>query len=52
MKKQYIKPEQHIIELQHQSHLLAGSGPELQSLRGCSFNYCGSDEDYDEEEAR
>ena len=48
MKKKYMKPEQRIIVLQHQHHLLAGSGEEVQSLRGGYFDYGGSDEDYDE----
>jgi len=47
MKKKYMKPEQRIIVLQHQHHLLAVSG-EVQSLRGGYFDYGGSDEDYDE----
>ena len=47
-KKAYIKPEQRIIVLQHQSHLLlAGSGERnLRSVSG-PFDYGGSDEDYD-----
>ena len=45
-KKIYIKPEQRIIVLQHQQHLLAGSN-EVKSLRGGYFDYGGSDEDYD-----
>ena len=49
MKKKYMKPEQRIIVLQHQSHLLqASSGEKVQSLRGGYFDYGGSDEDYDE----
>lgn len=49
MKKKYMKPEQRIIVLQHQSHLLlAGSGEKVQSLRGGYFYYGGDDEDYDE----
>ena len=47
MKKKYMKPEQRIIVLQHQSHLLQASGEEVQSLRGGYFDYGGSDEDYD-----
>ena len=42
-----MKPEQRIIVLQHQHHLLAGSGEEVQSLRGGYFDYGGSDEDYE-----
>ena len=45
-KKAYIKPEQHIIVLQHQHHLLAGSGERnLRSVTG-PFDYEGDDEDY------
>ena len=48
MKKKYMKPEQRIIVLQHQSHLLQASGDkEVQSLRGGYFDYGGSDEDYE-----
>ena len=42
-----MKPEQHIIVLQHQSHLLQASRKEVHSLRGGYFDYGGSDEDYD-----
>ena len=46
MKKKYIKPEQRIIVLQHQHHLLAGS--EVRSLGSSGpFDYEGSDEDYE-----
>ena len=48
MKKKYMKPEQRIIVLQHQSHLLQASRKEVQSLRGGYFYYGGDDEDYDE----
>ena len=48
MKKKYMKPEQHIIVLQHQSHLLqASSGEKVQSLRGGYLDYGGDDEDYE-----
>ena len=49
MKKKYMKPEQRIIVLQHQSHLLlAGSGEKVQSLGSSGpFDYEGSDENYD-----
>ena len=46
MKKKYMKPEQRIIVLQHQSHLLQTSGESLYSVSG-PFDYEGSDEDYD-----
>ncbi len=47
MKKKYMKPEQHIIVLQHQHHLLAGSSERnLRSVSG-PFDYEGSDADYD-----
>ena len=47
MKKKYMKPEQRIIVLQHQHHLLAGS--EVHSLGSSGpFDYEGSDADYDE----
>ena len=46
MKKKYMKPEQRIIVLQHQSHLLKASGESLHSVSG-PFDYEGSDEDYD-----
>ena len=47
MKKKYIKPEQRIILLQHQHHLLAGSGEKVQSLGSSGpFDYEGDDEDY------
>ena len=42
-----MKPEQRIIVLQHQSHLLQASGEKVQSLRGDYFDYGGDDEDYD-----
>jgi hypothetical protein len=45
-KKQYIKPAQRVVVLQHQAHLLIGSN-EVQSLRGGYFDYGGSDDDYD-----
>ena len=47
MKKKYMKPEQRIIVLQHQSHLLlAGSGERnLRSVSG-PFDFEGSDEGY------
>ena len=47
MKKKYMKPEQRIIVLQHQSHLLQESG--VKNLRSVSgpFDYEGSDEGYD-----
>jgi len=49
MKKKYMKPEQRIIVLQHQRHLLlAVSGEKVQSLGSSGpFDYEGSDEDYD-----
>ena len=48
MKKKYMKPEQRIIVLQHQSHLLqASSERNLRSVSG-PFNYGGDDKDYDE----
>ena len=48
MKKKYMKPEQHIIVLQHQSHLLQASSGErnLRSVSG-PFKYEGSDENYE-----
>ena len=47
MKKKYMKPEQRIIVLQHQSHLLQASG-KVRSLGSSGpFDYEGSDEDYD-----
>ena len=47
MKKKYMKPEQRIIVLQHQHYLLAGSGERnLRSVSG-TFDYEGSDADYD-----
>ena len=48
MKKKYMKPEQHIIVLQHQSHLLQGSS-DKRNLRSVSgpFDYGGSDEYYE-----
>ena len=46
MKKKYMKPEQRIIVLQHQSHLLQASERNLNSVSG-PFDYEGSDEDYD-----
>ena len=46
-KKAYIKPEQRIIVLQHQSHLLQASG-EVRFLGSSGpFYYGGSDENYD-----
>ena len=47
MKKKYMKPEQRIILLQHQSHLLQASGERnLRSVSG-PFNYGGSDAGYE-----
>ena len=46
MKKKYMKPEQRIIVLQHQHHLLAGSERNLRSVSG-PFEYEGSDADYE-----
>ena len=46
MKKKYMKPEQRIILLQHQHHLLAGSERNLRSVSG-PFEYEGSDADYE-----
>ena len=45
-KKAYIKPEQRIIVLQHQSHLLQASGEVLFLGSGGPFYYGGSDENY------
>ena len=44
-----MKPEQRIVVLQHQSHLLqAASGEEVRSLGSSGpFDYEGSDEKYD-----
>lgn len=42
-----MKPEQRIIVLQHQSHLLQTSRKEVQSLRGGYLDYGGDDENYD-----
>ena len=47
MKKKYMKPEQRIIVLQHQSHLLQTSRKEVHSLRGGPLDYGGDDEEYD-----
>jgi len=47
MKKKYMKPEQRIIVLQHQSHLLQASG-KVRSLGSSGpFDYEGSDENYE-----
>ena len=47
MKKKYMKPEQRIIVLQHQHHLLAGSDKEVHSLGSTGpFDYEGDDENY------
>ena len=47
MKKKYMKPEQRIVVLQHQHHLLQASG-EVRSLGSSGpFDYGGSDEDYE-----
>ena len=45
-----MKPEQRIIVLQHQSHLLQASSSKevVHSLRGGYIYYGGDDEDYDE----
>ena len=45
-KKAYIKPEQRIIVLQHQSHLLQASGEVLFLGSSGPFYYGGSDESY------
>ena len=45
-KKAYIKPEQRIIVLQHQSHLLQASG-KVRSLGSSGlFDFEGGDADY------
>ena len=47
-KKAYINPEQHIIVLQHQSHLLQASGGKVRSLGSSGpFYYGGSDDGYE-----
>ena len=46
MKKKYMKPEQRIIVLQHQHHLLASSERNLRSVSG-PFDYEGSDAEYE-----
>lgn len=46
MKKKYMKPEQRIIVLQHQHHLLAGSEVRFLGSSG-PFYYVGSDADYE-----
>ena len=47
-KKAYIKPEQCIIVLQHQSHLLQASSDKVRSLGSSGpFEYEGSDEEYE-----
>ena len=46
MKKKYMKPEQRIIVLQHQHHLLSGSEVRSHGSSG-PFDYEGSDEDYE-----
>jgi hypothetical protein len=49
MKKTYIKPTMQVVELQHKCSILGCS--DFQSTRG-PLNYRGSDEFYDEEDAR
>ena len=47
-KKAYIKPEQRIIVLQHQSHLLQASSDKVRSLgSNADLDYEGSDEEYE-----
>jgi hypothetical protein len=46
-KKQYIKPAQRVVVLQHQAHLLRASGQSLRSVNSDYFDYGGSDDDYD-----
>ena len=47
MKKKYMKPEQRIVVLQHQSHLLQASG-EVRFLDSSGpFDYEGSDAGYE-----
>lgn len=47
-KKQYVKPAQRIVVLQHQSNLLQYSGKQVQSLgSGSPFEDIDSDEDYE-----
>ena len=42
-KKQYIKPAQRVVLLQHQAHLLQASGQSLGSVNSGYFDYGGSD---------
>ena len=46
MKKKYMKPTQRIIVLQHQHHLLAGSGKVRFLGSSGPFDYEGSDNGY------
>ena len=46
-KKQYIKPTQRVVVLQHQAHLLQASSQSLRSFNSDYFDYGGSDDDYD-----
>ncbi len=43
IKKDYQKPTMKVVKIQHQSHILAGSGP--QTLRGTNASGTGSNDD-------
>lgn len=46
-KKQYIKPAQRVVVLQHRAHLLQASDRSLRSVNSDYFDYGGSDDDYE-----
>ncbi len=50
MKKEYMKPNVKVIQLQHQCHILAGSGG-VRGVRGLSDDFNVSEEEGDGSDA-
>ncbi len=50
MKKEYLKPNVQVIHLQHQCHILAGSGG-VRGVRGLSDDFNVSEEEGDGSDA-
>jgi len=50
MKKEYMKPEQRVVMLQHKCHILAGSNRMTvnHATTNVDIDYGGSDESYDD----
>ena len=50
MKKEYMKPNMQVIQLQHQTHILAGSGG-VRGVSGLSDDFYVSEEEGDGSDA-